>query len=85
MILEDGLTVGGRALRDIFEAVDYAKAYDYMFSLMQSRRIDEQAVLHMHELFYQNIDPAYAGRYRDGSSLPAPVIRPQRRRSWMGK
>lgn len=65
VLLEDGLTVGGRPLRDVFEAVDHAKAYDYMFSLMQSRRIDEQAVLRMHELFYQNINPEYAGRYRD--------------------
>lgn len=65
VLLEDGLTVGGRPLRDVFEAVDHAKAYDFMFSLMQSRRIDEQAVLRMHELFYQNIDPEYAGRYRD--------------------
>ncbi len=65
VLLEDGLTVGGRPLRDVFEAVDHAKAYDFMFSLLKSRRIEEEPVLHMHELFYQNIEPAYAGRYRD--------------------
>ncbi len=65
VLLEDGLTVGGRPLRDVFEAVDHAKAYDFMFSLLKSRRIDEASVLHMHELFYKNIEPEYAGRYRD--------------------
>jgi len=65
VLLEDGLTVGGKPLRDVFEAVDHAKAYDFMFSLFQTRRIDEWAVLKMHELFYQNIEPGYAGRYRD--------------------
>lgn len=40
-----------------------------MFSLFQDRRIDEQAVFKMHELFYRNIEPGYAGRYRD-----APVL-----------
>lgn len=65
VLLEDGLTVGGKPLRDVFEAVDHAKAYDYMFSVCRERRIDEQAVLKMHELFYHNIEPAYAGRYRD--------------------
>ena len=64
-LLEDGLTVGGEPLRDIFEAVDHARAYDFMFTLMQNRQIDESAVLYMHKLFYQNIEPNYAGKYRD--------------------
>ena len=41
VLLEDGLTVGGKPLRDIFEAVDHARAYDFMFTLMQNRQIDE--------------------------------------------
>lgn len=65
VILEDGLTVGGKPLRDILEAVDHARSYNFMFSLLKSHRIDGEAVLRMHELFYQNIEPAYAGRYRD--------------------
>ena len=64
VLLEDGLTIGGKPLRDVFEAVDHAKAYDFMFTLMKERRIDEQAVLKIHELFYQNIEPEDAGRYR---------------------
>ncbi|MDM8297599.1 Fic family protein [Enterocloster aldenensis] len=65
VLLEEGLTVGGRPMRDVFEAVDHARAYDFMFSLMKNRCIDESAVLRMHKLFYQNIEPDYAGRYRD--------------------
>ena len=65
VLLEDGLTIGGKPLRDVYEAVDHAKAYDFMFTLMKSRRIDEPSILRLHELFYQNIEPAYAGRYRD--------------------
>ena len=34
VILEDGLTVGGEPLRDILEAVDHARSYDFMFSLL---------------------------------------------------
>ncbi len=65
VLLEDGLTVGGKPLRDVFEAVDHARAYDFMFSVFRNRRIDEQTVLKMHGLFCQNIEPGYAGRYRD--------------------
>ena len=80
VLLEDGLTVGGKPLRDVFEAVDHAKAYDFMFSLFRDRRIDELAVLKMHELFYQNIEPEYAGRYRNvpvivtGSRYPVAAL-----------
>ena len=65
VLLEDGLTVGGKSMRDMFEAVDHAKAYDFMFSLLKEHRIDEQAMLRIHKLFCQNIEPEYAGRYRD--------------------
>ena len=65
VLLEDGLTVGGKPLRDVLEAVDHARAYDFMFSVFRDRRIDEQTVLKIHGLFYQNIEPGYAGRYRD--------------------
>ena len=79
VLLEDGLTVGGKPLRDVFEAVDHARAYDFIFSVFGNRCIDEYTVLRMHELFYQNIEPEYAGRYRDmrmiitGSRYPVAV------------
>ena len=76
VIIEDGLTVGGRPLRDTFEAIDHAKAFDYMFTLLTNKEITEENILYLHKLFYQNIDKDYAGRYRDipviisGSSYP---------------
>jgi Fic family protein len=65
ILLEDGLTVGGKPLRDTFEAVGHAEAYDFMFTLLRNRAITESDVLTMHLMFYRSIDPNYAGRYRD--------------------
>lgn len=65
VLLEDGLTAGGKPLRDTFEALGHAKAYDFMFSLMRNKSITERDVLTLHELFYSGIEPQYAGRYRD--------------------
>ncbi|MDD2216245.1 MAG: Fic family protein [Eubacteriales bacterium] len=65
VLIEDGLTVGGRPLRDMIEAVDHAKAYNYMFTLMGNQKIAEQDILYIHKLFYQNIDEDFAGKYRD--------------------
>ena len=64
VLLEDGLTVGGKPLRDTFEALGHAKAYDYMFSLLKRRSITEADILTMHKLFYNEIDGAAAGVYR---------------------
>lgn len=65
VLLEEGLTVGGRPLRDVMEAVDHANAYDFMFSLINQASFGEKEILRLHELFYRNIEPEYAGRYRD--------------------
>lgn len=65
VLLEDGLTVGGKPLRDTFEALGHAKAYDFMFTLLGRREITEADALTMHRMFYKDIDSAAAGRYRD--------------------
>jgi Fic family protein len=67
VILEDGLTVGGKPLRDCYEAVGHAKAYDFMLETARSIPfpLSEQVILRLHELFYQSIDPVRAGVYRD--------------------
>jgi Fic family protein len=65
ILLEDGLTVGGKPLRDTFEALGHAKAYDFMFSLLNSYQITEEDALTMHRMFYTGIDIGAAGKYRD--------------------
>ena len=45
VLIEDGLTIGGRPLRDMFEAVDHAKAYDYMFTLLGNKEITVDILL----------------------------------------
>ena len=65
VLLEDGLTVGGKPIRDSFEAIGHAQAYDFMFTLLRNREIIEEHALTMHRMFYKNIDEEYAGRYRD--------------------
>lgn len=80
VLIEDGLTVGGKPLRDMLEAVDHAKAYDYMFSLLKKKEITEENILYLHKLFYRNIDEKCAGLYRDkmvfitGSKYPVTKV-----------
>lgn len=76
ILLEDGLTTGGKPLRDTYEAVGHARAYDYMFTLLHADTVTEENIQCLHRLFYQDIDAAHAGAYRtipvfiSGSNFP---------------
>lgn len=81
VVLEDGLTIGGRPLRDFYETVGHGAAYDFMFTLVGKRRVRVEDVKALHRLFYRQIDEPQAGVWRDrpvivtGSSyvFPAPA------------
>lgn len=67
VLLEDGLTVGGKPIRDCYEVTGHAKAYDFM---LETARVEplvfrEETILRLHFLFYNGVDNAQAGRYRD--------------------
>lgn len=64
ILLEDGLTVGGKPLKYTYEAIGHGKAYDYMFTLIKSDTITTENILMLHKLFYQNIDSDNAGAWR---------------------
>ena len=68
VLLEDGITVGGKPIRDCYEATGHAKAYDYMLSIARSGElsITEDVIRRLHRLFYHGIDPDAAGEYRTG-------------------
>jgi Fic family protein len=65
VLIEDGLTVGGKPLRDSFEAVGHAAAFDYMFGLLKNRNITINDIKTLHRLFFQKIDETRAGVWRD--------------------
>lgn len=65
VVLEDGLTVGGKPLRDHYETTGHARAYDALWGLVDPHRaITEADLLLLHKLFYSQIDEAKAGAYR---------------------
>jgi Fic family protein len=65
VVLEDGITVGGRPLKDHFEAIGHSEAFDLLYRLARNSDITEQDILELHRLFYYRIDSEQAGRYRD--------------------
>lgn len=67
ILLEDGITVGGRPLKDCYEAIGHGAAYDFMLELArrQDMNITEETIRRLHQLFYQKVDADQAGQYRE--------------------
>ena len=64
VVIEDGLTIGGKPLKDVYEATGHAKAYDFLYRLTKDEPITEADILKIHRLFYGQVDKANAGRWR---------------------
>lgn len=64
IVIEDGLTVGGKPMRDHLEAIGHAAAFDQMQKLARRKTITEPDILELHEIFYRTIDAETAGIYR---------------------
>ena len=45
VVIEDGLTIEGKPLHDVYEAVGHAKAYDYIYKLIEYSQLYEEDVL----------------------------------------
>lgn len=64
IVIEDGMTIGGKPVRDHLEALGHSEAYDLLFRLAKNRDITEANVKELHRLFYYRIDAKQAGKYR---------------------
>lgn len=67
MVLQEGITVKGKSLREHFETHNHDKAIDYLFSIVNDdyvlRSID---ILSLHGLVLRSIEDEFAGRLRNG-------------------
>jgi len=63
VVIEDGITIGGKSLREHYEAIGHAKAYDHIYSMLD-KPVSEEDILFLHKLFFEKIDSGNAGRYR---------------------
>lgn len=67
LVVEEGLTVSGKTLKEHLEAINHADAMDFIQELVGKKRgdIQERDVLEIHALILKKIDDENAGRYRN--------------------
>ena len=52
IIIEDGLTIGGKTIKEHSEALGHSEAYTYLSTLTKNKTITESNILELHRLFY---------------------------------
>ncbi|MFM7311016.1 MAG: Fic family protein [Flavobacteriales bacterium] len=66
VILSDGITVGGKSLREHFETLNHHEAISRIESMTKpTYRMKAADILEIHGLVLQRIEKEYAGRYRN--------------------
>ena len=66
LVLEKGITVSGKPLKDHLEATNHRKALSRLRQMVAEREaVTERGLLELHHLILTGIHDAYAGRYRD--------------------
>ena len=66
LVVEKGLTVGGKSLVEHLEATNHANALDWVKKQVtrKLKSLTEQDIFHIHDLILKGIDDANAGQYR---------------------
>ena len=67
IVLEQGMTVKGKSLREHFEATNHHEAIDFLETLIKPKYIlSEKDIIELQNIILTKIEKDYAGRYRTG-------------------
>jgi Fic family protein/DNA-binding XRE family transcriptional regulator len=65
LVINEGLTISGKSMREHLEAINHHEAISYIKNLMDKNTpLNEREVLSIHNLILRGINPEDAGRYR---------------------
>ena len=72
LVINEGLTIKGKPLKDHLEAKDHSEALQWLYETVQSRgrhTISEMLIRNIHSLVVHNTDKNWAGRYRNSNVI----------------
>jgi len=64
VVIEDGLTINGKPMKDHLETLGHASAFNELLELAKTNTITEENIKDLHKIFYAKIDSDNAGNYR---------------------
>lgn len=72
LVINEGITVKGKPLKDHLEAKDHHAALEYLYDLINKNKrhtISEILIRNLHQLVVQETDKEWAGRYRNANVI----------------
>jgi len=72
LVINEGLTIKGKPLKDHLEAKSHKEALDYLYELVDKNKnntISERFIRLLNQIVMQNIDREWAGKYRNSAVI----------------
>ena len=70
LVINEGITVKGKPLKDHIEAKSHKEALEYLYEFVEKKRIhtfSEQLIKNLHTIIIQDIERQFAGKYRNSN------------------
>jgi len=72
MVVSEGVTIGGKSMREHLEAINHAQAVEFIKDIVSSEiEIEERTIKEIHAIILHGINKEQAGRYR---SVPVMIV-----------
>jgi Fic family protein len=66
LVINRGLTIGNKTLKEHFEAVNHKEGIQFLYDFVKKRKgLDEEVILGVHKIILKNISDIDAGHYRN--------------------
>lgn len=71
LVLQEGMTIKGKPLKDHLEAKDHKEALDFLYDLISQQQytISGHLIRQLHQLVVRETEKEWAGKYRNGSVI----------------
>lgn len=72
LVINEGITVKGKSLKDHLEAKDHHAALEFLYDLIakdKKHTISEMLIRNLHQIIIQETDKEWAGRYRNANVI----------------
>lgn len=72
LVINEGITIKGKPLKDHLEAKDHHVALEYLYDLVDKDKkhtISEMLIRNLHQIIIQETDKEWAGRYRNANVI----------------
>ena len=72
LVINEGITVKGKPLKDYLEAKDHHAALEYLYDLIDKDKkhtISEMLIRNLHQIIIQETDKEWAGKYRNANVI----------------